>query len=543
MRAWLDASELRVGLGCMRLTDEAPIVAAAEAGITVFDTARSYGESERLLASALRGSALPARIVTKGGMGAGWIPDGRAKTIRADCEKSLDALGGLPVDLYLLHAPDPRTPWATSVRALAKLVDDGLVARIGLSNVNHPQLDAALEIAPIAAVEVALSRFDDRALRGGMVARCRELGIAVIAHSPLGGPRRAHKLNPDEAEEALAWVLALGPEVVAIPGATRVKTARSAARAASLKLVATGPVKPRAATREGEVVVVMGIPGAGKSRISTGFLARGYRRLNRDELGGTLKDLAATLDAQLAAGEGRVVLDNTYLTRASRSHVIDVAHRHGLAARCVWLDISLAQAQINLVERLLDHFGRLPQPEELRGSREPGLLLPTSQMRARRELEPPTSDEGWNSIEQVPFVREPSRGQPGVLIAAAAVTPDYRRTSEPHLVFDWNPAGDRELLERAVAAIGGDVESALCAHAAGPPQCWCRPPLPGLLLAFARAKGVDPARSLVIGTGPAHRTLADALGGRYRSVSDAAKSSLSLVGRAAITARGSSRRG
>jgi D-glycero-D-manno-heptose 1,7-bisphosphate phosphatase len=59
------------------------------------------------------------------------------------------------------------------------------------------------------------------------------------------------------------------------------------------------------------------------------------------------------------------------------------------------------------------------------------------------------------------------------------------------------------------------VESALCPHPAGPPSCWCRPPLPGLPLAFAREHDVDPARSILIGAGPAHRTLATTLGARY----------------------------
>jgi aryl-alcohol dehydrogenase-like predicted oxidoreductase len=105
------------------------IAGAADAGLTVFDTARAYGwdaaelgHNERLLARALRqaGAHGRARIVTKGGMartGGAWVPDGRAKAIRADCEASLEALDGLPVDLYLVHAPDPRTPWSTSVRA------------------------------------------------------------------------------------------------------------------------------------------------------------------------------------------------------------------------------------------------------------------------------------------------------------------------------------------------------------------------------------------------------------------------------------------
>src|SRR5262245_234064 len=136
---WHPPSELRVGLGCMRLGEDAAevVAAAVDAGVTVFDTARAYDGSEALLASALRGRPA-ARVVTKGGMarpGGAWVPDGRAKAIRADCEASLAALDGLPIDLYLLHAPDPRTPWRTSVRALAKLVDEGLAAHVGVANV------------------------------------------------------------------------------------------------------------------------------------------------------------------------------------------------------------------------------------------------------------------------------------------------------------------------------------------------------------------------------------------------------------------------
>jgi aryl-alcohol dehydrogenase-like predicted oxidoreductase len=547
------------------------IAAAAEAGITIFDTARSYGRgegevghNERLLARALRGCGADgvARIVTKGGMartGGAWVPDGRARKIRADCEASLDALDGLAIDLYLEHAPDPRTPWATSVRALARLVDDGLVGRIGVANVNRGQLEEALDHAPIAAVQVALSPFDDRALRGGVVDRCAEAGIAVIAHSPLGGPRRAGGLarrgalaevarahGTTEAEVALAWLLGLAPVVVAIPGARRPETARSAARAATLELgtddraalereLGGRRTSSRARGRSasgGEVVLVMGIPGAGKSRVAEEYVARGHQRLNRDDRGGTLRDIAAALDDLLASGVRRVVLDNTYLTRAARSHVIETASRHRVPTRCIWLDTPLAQAQVNLVERLLDRFGSLPSPKELKKAarREPGVLAPTSQMRALRELEPPALDEGLASVEAVPFERAPSQGgSAGVFVAAAALrSPGWEHAlgqadrGAPHLVFDWMPDGTVEELAELSALlareVSGPIETALCPHAAGPPTCWCRPPLPGLALAFARAHGVVPSRSVLVGTGPAHHTLATTLAARYVSV-------------------------
>jgi aryl-alcohol dehydrogenase-like predicted oxidoreductase len=538
------------------------IAAAVTAGITVFDTARAYGANERLLAGALResGAGRGARIVTKGGMArldGAWVPDGRAKTIRSDCEASLEALDGLPIDLYLIHAPDPRTPWSTSVRALARLADDGLVKHVGLANVNRRQLEEALALAPVAAVQVSLSLFDDRAVRGGVVERCAEERIAVIAHSPLGGPRRAAglvrrqaladvatRLGATPAEVALAWLLGLSPAVLAIPGATRPSTARSAARAASLSLDVEGrealarafgrrpstlAVLPGTA-REGEVVLVMGIPGAGKSRVAAEYVERGYDRINRDERGGSLTELAGTLDKELSSGTRRVVLDNTYLTRASRSYVVEAASRHRLPVRCVWLVTPLDQAQVNLIERLLERFGSLPTPEELRAyaRREPGVLAPTSQMRAVRELEPPSLDEGFAGVEQRQFVRaaQPAPARAGAFVAAAVFadpawkdTLDHGDPAAPHLVFDWRPEGSpgelASSVARLAAEVSGPVEAALCPHGGGPPKCWCRPPLPGLPLAFARARGVDPARSILIGSTPAHRTLARTLGARF----------------------------
>jgi aryl-alcohol dehydrogenase-like predicted oxidoreductase len=536
--SWLAAAELRIGLGCMRLPADAAsetIAAAAESGITVFDTARAYDGNEQLLARALRdcGAAETARIVTKGGMArpdGGWVPDGRAKAILGDCEASLADLDGLPIDLYLLHAPDPRTPWRTSVRALARLADGGLVRRVGVANVNRHQLDEALELAPVTAVQVALSPFDDRALRGGVVERCEELGLALLAHSPLGGPKRAGRVD---AEETLAWLLSLSPVVVPIPGARRPETARSAARVAAAATRAPAPARRRRAARQkrsdAEVVLVMGVPGAGKSRVAADHMARGYVRLNRDERGGSLRDLAAALDDELAAGAAGVVLDNTYLTRAARNDVIEVAAQHGTPVRCIWLDTPLAQAQVNLVERLLERFGELPTPGQLWevSRQEPGLLAPTSQMRAFRELEPPSADEGFAAIEQVPFARTASPGAPGVVVAARALAePGWEEAiverDAPHLVYDWNPEGDESPLaaaaDRLTGVVRGPVVTALCPHPAGPPTCWCRPPLPGLPLAFAREHGVDLSRSVLVGSAPAHRTLATTLGARYVSV-------------------------
>jgi aryl-alcohol dehydrogenase-like predicted oxidoreductase len=538
-----------VALGCMRLSTDADrdtdrsfaaIAAALDAGVRFFDTARAYGlgeadlgHNERLLASAVGDHDV--RIATKGGMSraAGmWHPDGRARVLREDAEASVVALGRAP-DLWLLHAPDPRTPWATSVRAMAAILRDGHARAVGVCNVTRAQLEEALDLVPIAAVSVALGPFDDAALRGGVVELCASRGVAVLAHAPLGGPARAGKLAADPVlaalaaergasavDVALAWLRTLGPEVVPVVGARRPETARALATELALdddaraRLAERFPsqvfARPRARpsiSSDGEVVLVMGVPGAGKTRAAAEWTARGYHRLNRDDRGGDLRGLARDLDAVLASGARRAVLDNTYVTRASRAEAIEVAHRHGVAVRGVWLDTPPAQAQVNLCTRMIDAVGALPEPEALRRSRTPGVMPPTQHMRVCRQVELPRLDEGFAAIDVVPFARhaDPSLS-PGRVIALGAMAPG---DAVPTLAIAWRPAGE------PVDDIAG-ADMGICSHPGGPPTCWCRPPLPGLVVAWARRRSVDLARLTVVGPAPTFRTLAAAFGASYR---------------------------
>src|SRR5215510_10563378 len=148
------APERPLGIGCMRLSTESDrdderaielLHAAFDSGVTFLDTADAYclddsetGHNERLIARALSGwSGDRSRIIvaTKGGLtrpGGAWVANGRGRHLRAACESSLRALGVERIALYQLHAPDLKTPLATSVRALASLREDGLVERIGL---------------------------------------------------------------------------------------------------------------------------------------------------------------------------------------------------------------------------------------------------------------------------------------------------------------------------------------------------------------------------------------------------------------------------
>lgn len=451
-------SERTVGLGCMRLSTEPGrdeeravevIHAALAAGVTLLDTASAYGRdeddrghNERMVARALAawgGDRSAICVATKGGMtrpGGRWVADGRAKSLAASCEASLRALGAASIDLYLLHAPDPQTPLATSVRALAELRRAGLARAIGLCNVTVAQIDEALRIAPIDTVQVALSLRAPVTLRTGVAAHCAARGIRVLAHSPLGGPRLARGVGRDATlravaarhgatphEIALAWLYALPFAIVPLPGATRPETAESAARAATVTLSAddldalaesvpaarfvAGAPPRRQGEGAGEIVLLMGYPAAGKSTKVAAYVEKGHVRLNRDETGGRLAGLVPRLERAIAGGARRFVLDNTYATRSARAAVLEIAVKHGMIARCVVLDTPFDDALVNAATRMVHRHGALLGPEEIRaaGKDDPNTFGPGVLFRYRRDFESPSADEGFDAIEVVPFER------------------------------------------------------------------------------------------------------------------------------------------
>jgi histidinol phosphatase-like enzyme len=293
-----------------------------------------------------------------------------------------------------------------------------------------------------------------------------------------------------------------------------------------------------------EVVVVVGMQGSGKSTVAASYAARGYLRLNRDELGGRLIALARRLDHELAHGARRVVIDNTYASRASRAPVIDIARRHGAVVRCVVMATSLEDAQTNAVARILARHGRLLMPgagseiNELARAKE---IDPRAQYRFRREYEPPRDDEGFAAIEHVPFVRtEGSAGKTALIVELDGVvwrkrprTPGaielcdgageaLQAWSRTHVLAGttWQPglASCDELGARLREQLGVALHVVHCAHPAGPPVCWCRKPLPGLALALAHTHGLDLRRSLHLGKGPADRGFALRAGMRYADI-------------------------
>ena len=260
-----------VGLGAMPMSGPgrpdrdraiATLHAALDAGVTLVDTADAYhldasdpGHNEDLVAEAL--SSHPAGrdvlVATKGGHvrpGGSWALDGRPEHLAAAARESARRLGVEAIGLYQLHRPDPAVPFEESVGALADLLDAGVIAMAGVSNVSIAQIDLADHVlgGRLASVQ---NEFSPAFLSSrGELEHCAERGIAFLPWSPFGGISKAGDLGTEHSvfgriadargvsahRVALAWHLQLAPVVVPIPGASRPGSITDSAAAADLVL-------------------------------------------------------------------------------------------------------------------------------------------------------------------------------------------------------------------------------------------------------------------------------------------------------------------
>jgi aryl-alcohol dehydrogenase-like predicted oxidoreductase len=283
-----------VGLGCMGMSefygasDEAESLAtlhrALELGVRFWDTADMYGSgaNETLLSTVLKERRDEVVLGTKFGIrrGPGGSfdgVDGSPAYVKTACDASLQRLGVERIDVYYQHRVDPKVPIEDTVGAMSELVKAGKVAHLGLSEASPATLRRACAVHPIAALQTEYSLWT-RELEAEILPACRELGITLVAYSPLGrgfltgrfrsaqdipegdwrsqNPRfqgenlernqtlagRLRELADEKgcspAQLALAWLLAQGPDVVPIPGTRQVARLEENAVAPYLELSA-----------------------------------------------------------------------------------------------------------------------------------------------------------------------------------------------------------------------------------------------------------------------------------------------------------------
>jgi len=286
-----------IGIGCMPMirdgninygnadddTSTRTIHEAIDLGITFFDTAEMYGpfSNEELVGAAIKGRREGLVIATKFAMKwDGDTPigtDGSPENARRACEGSLRRLGIDTIDLFYQHRVDPNVPIEETVGGMAELVKEGKVRHIGLSEAAAETVRRAAKVHPIAALQSEYSIWE-RDVEHDILAACREHGIGFVPYSPLGrgflaggirslddlpahdwrrnDPRYTPENMPknlaivdaiaavaarhgvSNAQIALAWLLAQGPDIVPIPGVKRSATLRDSAGAPDVVLTA-----------------------------------------------------------------------------------------------------------------------------------------------------------------------------------------------------------------------------------------------------------------------------------------------------------------
>jgi aryl-alcohol dehydrogenase-like predicted oxidoreductase len=223
---------------------------ALDAGVNLIDTADAYciddsevGHNERLIAKALRGRRDGVIVATKGGHtrpGGAWELDGRPEYVKAACEASLKALDTDRIDLYQYHRPDPGVPYEETIGAFKELQDEGKIRWIGISNANVEQIELTRSMVDLVAVQNQLSLEYKDPIGKGEVALCERHGIAFIPWAPMRGVSGARAVADERGvsphQVVLAWLLALSPGMIPIPGASRPESIEDSARAVELEL-------------------------------------------------------------------------------------------------------------------------------------------------------------------------------------------------------------------------------------------------------------------------------------------------------------------
>ena len=586
-------------------------------GIRVLDTADSYALDDRdmhygehLVRKALAawdGPRADVRVITKAGLArpkGRWVPAGGRDHLIKMVDGSLKALGVDRIAMLLLHANDPKTPLEESLSALAELQRAGKIEHLGLCNTSIPEVRQAERHFKVQAIQNELSVIDRNSAVDGLVALAKLMGIPFLAHRPLGGHSKTanllknravkpistrHKVTPHEA--ALAALIDLGPPVIPLIGATKKASIESSLRAFKVPydakdraelatkitfdptaeaLAATAPPVTPPGLRtlvanegpgdEPEVVVMMGIQGAGKSSEVARYVDRGYARLNRDMLGGSLEDMIPKLGELLASGQKRVVLDNTYPTRVSRYAVIRMAHAHGVPVRCRFMATPIDEAYANVVLRILERYGRLLGPDDLKelAKDDPNLPPPAAMARWAATFEAPHVDEGFGVVEQIPFVRRPApqftgkgllldvdgtlrKTKSGEIFPCSAddveLLPGRREQLQRfvdegyQLFFVSNQSGvasekltaaaAEAAFARTIELLGLPVAEVMyCPHPAFPVGCFCRKPLPGLGVALIQKHKLAREHLIMVGDMDSDRAFAKALGIKYFDAAD-----------------------
>lgn len=300
------------------------------------------------------------------------------------------------------------------------------------------------------------------------------------------------------------------------------------------------------------IAVICGINAAGKTREVDTFILQDYERVNRDTTGGSLEDQLAHVERIFKLGGDKVVLDNTYPTVGSRASLIKLAKKVGADIVCHWVSTSLEEAQMNFCLRTMRKYGKIPNPDEFKNFKDPGVFPPAALFHYRKTFEKPTKAEGFDDVIEMPFRRV--WGQEYVNKAIILDYDGTLRLSKGSELYPVDPSEVKVLPNRTKVLsdcvsrgfkllgasnqsgiakgklsdkmaddcfrqtnnlLGLDIEYMYCPHRIPPLTCYCRKPQCGIGAYFIEKYKLNPEKCVMVGDMTSDKSFAERCGFKF----------------------------
>ena len=301
-----------------------------------------------------------------------------------------------------------------------------------------------------------------------------------------------------------------------------------------------------------EVVFVLGCPASGKSTLAQPFVCQNYHHANRDKAGGKVIDLLPGVINALKMGKS-VVLDNLFTTAADRKPFLAESEKAGVKSRCLWLDTSIEDAQINALRRMWKHYRKIFwTAADLKPIKNPNIFPVSVLFAYRKNFEAPSTAEGFEKVEKKKFVRLPWEYTGKAIILDADDT--VRRSSgtkpyplkpqeiqilpkrkevldkykkDGYLILgasNQSAIAKGELTEETARAcfdrtndlLGHKIDWVFCPHRIPPLGCYCRKPQSGLAVHLIETYKLNPSECVFVGDMTSDSTFAKRIGFQFQ---------------------------
>jgi HAD superfamily hydrolase (TIGR01662 family) len=306
------------------------------------------------------------------------------------------------------------------------------------------------------------------------------------------------------------------------------------------------------------IVLVGGLPGAGKSTITKTLIKEGYTNHNRDKFGKSREEYNKRLEELILEGHTKLVLDNTYISKDMRTGPIQIAKKHGYRIECHWMDTDKYDAIYNACSRQVEQYGKILNNDELKATKSPNMFPINVIYQYDKKKEVPTTEEGFDVFKVIHFQRHslpkdyknraiildydgtirlsksgnvaPNAQDDIIILPNRKKVLDKYREKGYQILGVSNQSGiSKGYLSKETAiscfeetnkSLGIDIDYRFCEHPSVPVQCYCRKPNVGFAVEFIHKYKLDPKQCIFVGDMTSDKTFAKRSGFKFIHADD-----------------------